>query len=89
MTASSLVKIWAALVGLLLMSVVIGLLPYPRLGVLLIFVIATIKAAMVGAYYMGVKREPTYIFYILMTGVICMIILYFALVPDIIWVFGR
>lgn len=89
MTASFLVRIWAVLVGLLLVSLGVDLALDNRLAVLLIFVIATIKAVIVGAYYMGVKREPTYIFYLLMTGILCMIVLYFALVPDIIWMFGR
>lgn len=84
MTESFLVKIWGALLGLLLVSVAIGFMASSRLANVLIFSVATIKAALVGAYYMGIKNEPRYILYMLLFGVMLLGILFFLLAPDVV-----
>jgi caa(3)-type oxidase subunit IV len=89
MKESSLIKIWAVLLGLLFVSIAFGYLENATVGTVLIFGIATVKAYLVGAYYMGLKREPRYIAGLLASGVICMVILFGYLVPDIVYVYGR
>jgi len=88
MTASFIKKIWLVLVVLLLVSIALGYLPNATLATVLVFAVATIKAGLVIAYYMGAKSEPKYITYILLSGMACMLILFFVLVPDIIFVYG-
>ncbi|MBI1909462.1 MAG: cytochrome C oxidase subunit IV family protein [Deltaproteobacteria bacterium] len=89
MTEKFLVTIWAALLGLLGVSLVLGHLGNVFLATVLIFTIAIFKAWLVGAYYMRLKEEPRYILWILLGGVGLIVILYFTLVPDIIHVYGR
>ena len=89
MKESSLIKIWAALLIMLFVSIGLGYLKNATVGTVLIFGIATIKAYLVAGYYMGLKREPRYIAGILASGLIFMVILFAYLVPDIVYVYGR
>lgn len=89
MKESSLIKIWAALLIMLFVSIGFGYLENATVGTVLIFGIATIKAYLVAGYYMGLKREPRYIAGILASGLIFMVILFVYLVPDIVYVYGR
>ncbi len=85
MSVRFLVGIWSVLLALLGLSLALGYWGNVVLATLLIFTIAILKAFLVGAYYMGLRWEPKYILWILLGGVICILILYFALVPDIIY----
>lgn len=83
------VKIWILLLVLLGVSIVLGNTRHVFLATILIFGIAIFKAFLVGAYYMRLKWEPRYIVGILLGGVALMVLLYFTLVPDIIYVYGQ
>lgn len=83
------VWIWAALVVMLSISLTLGLEGHTTLATGLIFGIATLKAWLVLVYYMGLSYEPRYIAAILITGLIFMGILFIALVPDMVYVYGR
>ena len=89
MTKSFIIKIWAALLAMLAISIVIGEMHSQVLGTVLVFGVAALKAFLVLYYYMGLRQEPKYISYAMLAGVLCMFILFFALVPDIIYVYGR
>jgi len=86
---STLIAIWGMLLAMLGLSLALGYLGNVVLATVLIFLVATLKACLVANYYMGLKWEPKYILWILLTGVIFMIILFAALVPDIIYVYGK
>lgn len=47
------------------------------------------KAFLVIAYYMHLKFEPRFIAITIIAGVLCMAILFFGLVPDIVHVYGK
>lgn len=90
MTAKTMyVRIWAVLLFLLGVSIALGYLSHPVLATSLIFGIAAIKAYIVGAYYMRLKWEPRYIVWVLLFAVGLIAILYFTLVPDIVYVYGK
>lgn len=82
------VKIWLILLVLLGVSLLLGNLGHVVLATSLIFGIAILKAWLVGAYYMGLKWEPHYILWILLTGLIFMVILAASLIPDIVYRYG-
>ncbi len=83
MTRRFLVLIWLCLLALLGVSLLLGLLGNVILATALIFLIALFKAWLVALYYMRLKWEPRYIIGILLFGIGLMVLLYFALVPDI------
>lgn len=88
-TSKFLVQIWAALLVMLFVSLGFGVIENHTLSTVLVFAVATLKMFLVVNYYMGIKYEPKYILWVLLSGVIAMLVLYFALVPDIVWVNGR
>ncbi|MBI2981143.1 MAG: cytochrome C oxidase subunit IV family protein [Deltaproteobacteria bacterium] len=83
-----LIGIWVILLVLLGVSLLLANLGNPLLATTLIFAIAAIKAALVALFYMRLKWEPGYVFAIISTGLAVVLILFFALVPDIIYVYG-
>lgn len=85
MTKRNLVTIWAILLVLLGLSLLLGSWGNTTLAAILIFMIAILKAFLVAAYYMRLKWEPRYILWILLGGIGCVLILYFTLIPDIIY----
>jgi caa(3)-type oxidase subunit IV len=85
----SYVAIWAVLLAALFASLALGSLGNVVLATALIFGIATFKAYLVAAYYMGLKWEARYVAAILLAGLAFMLILYFALIPDIQHGYGR
>lgn len=89
MKTSTLVKIWVVLLLLLIVSVAIGFSGNTTLATVMIFGIATMKAYLVLAYYMGLKREPYYITILMASGVAMLVILFVYLIPDIVYVYGR
>lgn len=88
MTRRSLVAIWVALLFFLGLSLAIAGLGNVALATSLIFSIALLKAGLVVAYYMRLKWEPRYILGILLSGVAVVAILYFTLIPDIVYQYG-
>lgn len=87
--SSSLVIIWGVLLALLFLSISIGMMKSSIMATTLIFGIATLKAWLVAGYYMGLKWEPRYVTWILVSALIFMLVLFFYLVPDIIYVYGK
>ncbi len=88
-TSKFLVQIWAALLVMLFVSLGLGTIHNHTLSTILVFGVATLKMFLVVNYYMGIRYEPKYILWMLLSAVVAMFVLYFALVPDIIWVNGR
>lgn len=89
MKTSDLVKIWTVLLVLLFVSLAIGLMKSAVAATALIFVIATLKAALVAAYYMGLKREPAAVMLLLFSGLAALAVLFAYLIPDMVIVYGR
>lgn len=88
MSKSFLIKIWVILLVALGVSLALSYLHHPALATSLIFAVAIVKAFLVLWYYMGLKNEPGYIGWILVTGLVFMIVLFVGLVPDMIYVYG-
>ncbi len=82
------VAVWAVLVALLVLGIAAGFLGHPVLSTVLVFSVATVKALLVAANYMHMKFEPTFVRLIVAGGVICVLIVLFGLVPDIVYVYG-
>lgn len=53
------------------------------MAVVLALIIATIKASLIGFYYMGLRRERAMMFVILGIGVLAVIILLVGILPDL------
>ena len=83
------VWIWVALVAMLGISLALGMEGHTTLATGLIFGIAALKAWMVAVYYMGLSYEPRYIAWILITGILFMAVLFVALIPDMVYVYGK
>ncbi len=79
------VLIWAVLVAALIVSVFIGYMDLPVVAMVLIFSIAGVKAYLVASYYMHLKFEPFFVAVIVATGLACLYVLFFGLVPDIVF----
>jgi cytochrome c oxidase subunit 4 len=79
------VAIWGVLVAALLVSVLMAYMKLPVVTVVLIFSVALVKAYLVASYYMHLKAEPFFVALILVTGLACLYILFFGLVPDIVF----
>jgi caa(3)-type oxidase subunit IV len=88
MSKAFLIKIWVILLMALAVSLALAGLNHPALATSLIFAIAIVKAFLVLWYYMGLKNEPGYVGWILMTGLVFMMVLFVGLVPDMIYVYG-
>ncbi|MBI2082134.1 MAG: cytochrome C oxidase subunit IV family protein [Deltaproteobacteria bacterium] len=84
-----LVGIWVLLLVLLGVSLLLANLGNVLLATTLIFGVAALKATLVALFYMRLKWEPGYIFAIIFTGLAVVLILFFTLVPDIIYVYGN
>jgi len=83
------VAIWAVLVAALLASLALGAAGHSRAFVVAVFAVAAAKAGLVVAYFMHLKDGPT-MFTVLLAGAVSVVaVLYFGLVPDIVWVHGR
>lgn len=83
------VAIWIILVAALFASLGLALLQQRQLAASLILALATVKAFLVLSYYMHLKFEPRFIVITITAGLLCMVILFFGLVPDIVHVYGR
>ena len=74
-----------AFIAALLVSVLMGYMKLPVVTAVLIFSVALVKAYLVASYYMHLKAEPFFVALILVTGLACLYILFFGLVPDIVF----
>ena len=83
------VKIWVALVILLIGSLGAASVGAKRTAVSLIFGLAAIKAFLVISYYMHLRFEPRWLRVLLPCVVGLIVVLFVALIPDIVHVYGR
>ena len=79
------VAIWGVLVAALLVSMLMGEMHLPVVTVVLIFTVAVAKAYLVAAYFMHLRFEPLFVVVIMATGLVCLYVLFFGLVPDIVY----
>jgi len=79
----SYVKIWAILVGLLVVSVLGPLLEIQTLTLLTAFGIAFVKAYIVIRYFMHLNLEARYVSYFVGTAVVFLLLFFFAVAPDV------
>lgn len=77
------VKIWAILVGLLMLSVIGPMVGMLWLTLVTAFGIAIVKALMVAAYFMHLNIERTYIKYLLLIILALMLVLFAGVAPDV------
>jgi cytochrome c oxidase subunit 4 len=79
------VLVWGILVAALAASLFIGYMSLPVVTVVLIFTVAVVKAYLVLAYYMLLRSEPFFVALIVAAGLACLYVLFFGLVPDIVY----
>ncbi|MCX8073367.1 MAG: cytochrome C oxidase subunit IV family protein [Candidatus Binatia bacterium] len=77
------VKVYIALLVLFAISVVGPLLGHPWLTILTAFGVAAVKATMVAAYFMHLNIERRYIWYLLLTMLAFMGLLFAGVAPDV------
>ena len=77
------VKIWAILVGLLVVSVLGPMLGIKAITLITAFGIAVVKALMVAAWFMHLNVEKKFVWYMLLGGLLFMVVLWAGLSPDI------
>ncbi|MBM4345827.1 MAG: c-type cytochrome [Deltaproteobacteria bacterium] len=82
------VRIWAVLLGALVVSLVLGAITNSPWAIAIIFAVATAKAALVLAHFMHVKLEPRWIRLIGAGAVAVVGVFFIGLVPDIVYKFG-
>lgn len=82
-THPSYVKIWAALVVLLLISVFGPLLGIRVVTLITAFGIALVKAYLVAKHFMHVNVEPRFILYLLGTALAFMMLFFSGVAPDV------
>ncbi len=81
--------VYLVLLGALIASLVLDAVSSGPLTVTLIFVIATVKAWLVLTRFVGLSLDPKAVKLLVVTVIALLLILFGALVPDIVWVFGR
>ena len=79
------VALWGILVAALVVSILLGEMKIPVLAVVLIFTVAVAKAYLVAAYYMHLRYEPLFVTLIMVAGLLCLYVLFFGLVPDVVY----
>ncbi|MFI5396140.1 MAG: cytochrome C oxidase subunit IV family protein [Candidatus Binatia bacterium] len=78
------VTIWVWLVALLAMGVAVLAMPLSKaVAVVLIFTVASVKAALVVRHYMHVRAQPLMMYVILCVPLVLAIALILVLLPDI------
>jgi len=83
------VLVWGVLVVLLVLGISAGWVGHPVLATALIFSVAALKAFLVAANYMHLRFEPWFIRLIVLGGLACVVIVLVALIPDVVYVYGR
>jgi caa(3)-type oxidase subunit IV len=77
------IKIWALLLFLLVVSIIGPMFGHVWVTLLTAFGIAFIKAGMVAAYFMHLNVERKYIWYLLYTMLLIMLLLFMGVAPDV------
>jgi caa(3)-type oxidase subunit IV len=77
------VKIWAILVGLLIVSVLGPMVGIQWLTLITAFGIAVVKAYLVAKNFMHVNLEPRFVSYLLLTMVAFMFLFFSGVAPDV------
>lgn len=80
--------VYLVLIGALLLSLALGAASTGPLAITIIFLIAIFKAWLVVTRFIGLAVDPHYIRIMVLAVLMVVAILYVALVPDIVWVFG-
>jgi caa(3)-type oxidase subunit IV len=81
----SYITIWYILIGLLGLGLLGMGIGNKYLAIGFIFLIAIVKAILVGRYYMHLKTEASIVYVIFFVPVLLLFVLAFLLVPDIIY----
>ena len=76
-------KIYLFLLALLAVSLVVGILTSPLMGIMLIFLTAIIKAGLVVGNFMHLKFEPKLVWLVVGIVLFILIAFYFGVYPDI------
>jgi caa(3)-type oxidase subunit IV len=87
--ASYYVKIWALLLGLLVISILGPMLGHKVLTLITAFGIAIVKALIVAAFFMHLNIEKRYVWYLLFAMLLMVGLFFGATAPDINHVRGR
>jgi len=77
------IKIWAILVGLLILSVLGPMLEIKVVTIISAFGIAFVKAFLVAKHFMHLNLEKKYITYLLILCLLFMVLLFFGVAPDV------
>jgi caa(3)-type oxidase subunit IV len=77
------VKIWALLLFLLVVSIVGPMFGHVWVTLVTAFGIALVKAGMVAAYFMHLNVEKKYVWYLLYTMLLLMLLLFMGVAPDV------
>jgi caa(3)-type oxidase subunit IV len=77
------VKVWAILVGLLILSILGPMIGIQWVTLLAAFGIAIVKAYLVAKNFMHVNVEPRFISYLLLTMLALMALFYAGVSPDV------
>lgn len=77
------VKIWAILLGLLVVSVIGPMIGIQVVTLITAFGIALVKAYLVAKNFMHVNLEPRYIVYLMSTMLVFMLLLFAGAAPDV------
>lgn len=83
------VGVWVFLMAAIGLSLFLSSIGHPDLATSLIFGVAALKAMLVAYYYMGLSHEPRYISAIFVVGLLFVALLFIALIPDIVHVYGK
>lgn len=77
------VKIWGILLVLLIISILGPMLEHQAITLVTAFGIAVVKATMVCAYFMHLNVEKRYVWYLLITGLLLIGLLFAGVSPDV------
>jgi caa(3)-type oxidase subunit IV len=77
------IKIYLALIGLFIVSMLGPAFGVPALTIILAFGIGVCKAGLVVAYFMHLNIEKRYIWFVLVTMLVLMVVLYAGVAPDV------
>lgn len=88
-TTAGYIKIWAVLLGLLIVSVLGPMLGVKVLTMITAFGIAIVKALIIAAYFMHLNIEKKYISYLLVGMLVLVVVFFFGVAPDIMRTHGQ
>jgi len=81
--------IYVMLLALVFVSFGFYMIKSKLIATVLIFVVAFIKAAMVGSFFMHLRFEPKTILTIVLSSLLIVALVLFGLIPDIVYQFGK